>query len=718
MKNLILSIFLFYTFSLMAQTDDEIKKIQEFTNIEQLKVEAIKHANEFKASKERALTLAKAKGWKLIIEGNGGYSELVGVTEDDMPIYYSTSNVAAANSTRTNHLNSGGSLGLNLMGQNMRAHVWDAGLARTTHQEYDGTGGINRFSVGDTSTALHSHAAHVAGTIMASGLVAGAKGMAPHCRVSGYDWNNDIAEATTAAANGMLVSNHSYGNQTVIKDQFGNITNYTPLPSYYPGAYISVSRDWDNLMRNAPYYLPVWAAGNDGQYAITTSPLIAGYDKLVGRQTAKNSLVVANAQDANIAANGNLISVAISSSSSQGPTDDLRIKPDITGNGTGVYSTLVASDLAYGNSSGTSMASPNVTGSLLLLQQHYNNLNGSFMRAATLKGLALHTADDAGPTGPDTIWGWGLLNAKRAAETITQRGSSSRIDELTIAQGQTIVINVNSDNVSPLVASISWTDLPGVASTLLNNSSPRLINDLDIRIEKSGTTFFPWLLTAANANGLGDNIRDPYERININGASGGYTITITHKGTLSGGNQNFSLIVTGLSSCASVLNITTNVTAAGIDHQQASNSITASNTVFSGGEAIYHATNEVLLTNGFTATNGSIFRAYIEGCTSVFVRNNFSEDDFNTIDNKSLDIESENKLTLYPNPNNGLFNIRLPEQLSGQLEIFDMSGKLIMNKDFYDVKDFEINILEHNKGIYLLRINTSTINFTEKLIKY
>src|SRR5690606_10068021 len=144
------------------------------------------------------------------------------------------------------------------------------------------------------------------------------------------------------------------------------------------------------------------------------SPLegLAGFDKLNGRKTGKNVLVVANAQDANIDINGDLISVLINSGSSQGPTDDLRIKPDIAGNGTGLYSTLETGDSAYGSLTGTSMAAPNVTGSLLLLQQHFHNLNGVYMRSATLKGLALHTADDAGNPGPDAVWGWGLLNSK------------------------------------------------------------------------------------------------------------------------------------------------------------------------------------------------------------------------------------------------------------------------------------------------------------------
>jgi hypothetical protein len=39
-----------------------------------------------------------------------------------------------------------------------------------------------------------------------------------------------------------------------------------------------------------------------------------------------------------------------------------------------------------------------------------------FMRAATLKALAIHTADEAGSAdGPDYEFGWGLLNTKSAA---------------------------------------------------------------------------------------------------------------------------------------------------------------------------------------------------------------------------------------------------------------------------------------------------------------
>ena len=111
--------------------------------------------------------MAKQKGWKTkYTNKKGDFLELHEVV-DGKPIYYTTYNAAAAKSTRTNHLNTGGSLGLNLMGKNMTAYVWDAGIARASHREYDGAGGVNRYShgneaTGDGESILNYHAAHVA----------------------------------------------------------------------------------------------------------------------------------------------------------------------------------------------------------------------------------------------------------------------------------------------------------------------------------------------------------------------------------------------------------------------------------------------------------------------------------------------------------------------------------------------------------------------------
>lgn len=486
--------------------------------------------------------MASLRGWEILKpNSDGSVDELVAVSRDGQPIYYTVYNEDAARSTRADHLNIGGSLGLSLDGQNMTAHVWDGGPTRVTHQEFDGPGGNNRVTINDGVTGLNGnsfHAQHVTGTIVASGVQAAAKGMAPRAQALTHDWNNDLSEATSEAASGMLISNHSYGYRADL------------VPDWYFGAYIDESRDWDNLMYNSPYYLMVVAAGNDGNDNSSNGNPLAGqssYDKLTGHSTSKNNMVVANGQDANVNNDGTFNSVVINSSSSEGPTDDYRIKPDITGNGTGVYSTYDNSDVAYNSISGTSMASPNVTGTLLLLQQHYNNVNGSFMRSATLKGLALHTADDAGISGPDVVYGWGLLNAKKAAETISSNGGASIVSELTLSPGQTYTLNVDSDGSSPLMASISWTDPAGTANSgTANQTTPVLVNDLDIRVSQGGTTYNPYRLTGINSNGTGDNTVDPYERVDIASATGSYTVTVTHKGSLSGGSQNFSLVVTGL----------------------------------------------------------------------------------------------------------------------------------------------------------------------------
>jgi len=526
-----------------AQSRLQTKKITKSYNMQSLKELEKTFSQESKQQKIKAIRIAEQRNLDIKIKlEDGGFAELQRVDTQGNLIYYRTFNVDASASTRTNYLNAGGGLGLNLMGQNMRAHVWDAGLARSTHQEYDGPGGTDRFTVGDDSEALDYHAAHVTGTIMASGVDQDAKGMAPHAFVTGYDWNHDHYEASAAVQEGMLISNHSYG------------ANSVNLPNLYFGAYVEESRKWDALHYNAPYYLMIVAAGNDGDTSHNDEPLNPNeptYDKLTGHATSKNNLVVANAQDATINSDGSIASVTINSSSSQGPTDDYRIKPDITGSGSGVYSTYDTSDTAYASITGTSMASPNVAGTLLLLQEHAYNLTGNFLRSSTLKGLALHTADDAGIEGPDANFGWGLLNAKRAAETLSQNSTETIVEELTLTDGDSYTKTILSNGTEDLQASITWTDPAGTAlspvAENVNKETPVLVNDLDIRVTNTTETHYPWRLTDVNTNANdADNAVDNIERIDVVEAAGEYTITVTHKGTLANGSQDFSLIVTGV----------------------------------------------------------------------------------------------------------------------------------------------------------------------------
>lgn len=533
---LVFSVFsLFISADLMAQDEKQKQEIIKHYDLKAIQELATSFEQLAKENKEKALEAARVNGWEVYkFNEDGSFGELIGLFPDGSPMYYMTDNATAAVSTRTNYLiNNYG-----LTGNGMFAGVWDGGTARASHQEF---GSRVLIMGGQTYNPNNFHATHVTGTIAASGVNPQAKGMATASTVKSYDWFNDASEALVEVQNGMLVSNHSYGVPV----------ENAPGP-WFMGAYSQAAQQWDQVAYNSPFYLMVASAGNNGQTA-NTSPTTNGYDKLTGNKNAKNNLVIANAQAANIDANGNLTGVTINSSSSQGPSDDRRIKPDIAGQGSGLLSTGGEANNQYITLSGTSMSAPNVTGSLLLLQQLFHNTNSRYMRASTLKGLVCHTADDAGNPGPDANFGWGLLNAKRAAEAIIFNGLNASIAENILNQGQTYTYNVKSDGINPLIASITWTDLPGSANNgVLNDPTPALVNDLDIRITQGSTTYYPWKLQASatqNAIRTSDNNVDNVEVVRIDAPTAGdYIITVTHKGTLQGGPQNYSLIATGLDS--------------------------------------------------------------------------------------------------------------------------------------------------------------------------
>lgn len=545
-QQLFTSFFAFFVAFSFSQTKEDVTKITKEYAVEKIQEKITYFQKLEETEKTRAIAAANRNGWPIIIKGeNGSFQELMKLTPDGFPIYYSTTNVNAAKSTRANFLNTGGGLGLTLDGQGMVARVWDGGTVRKIH---NGFGGRVTPVDNPTGTTYSDHATHVTGTMIAAPwntISASVKGMASSATARTFFWDNDESEALSEVLLGMVISNHSYGVPIG--------SGASALPAWYIGAYTDDARNWDEISYMSPYYLPVMSAGNDGNNDNNTNPIAAGYDKLNGNKTAKNSLIVANAEDAALNPDGSLSSVSINSSSSQGPTDDRRIKPDITGNGTNVTSTVSTSNTATASYSGTSMAGPNVAGTLLLVQQHHKNLTNSFMKSATLRGLACHTADDAGNVGPDAKFGWGLLNAKKAVETLSGNGLISWVSENKLAQGQTYTMTVKSDGTTPLIASITWTDLPGEANNGNNGnnfSKPVLVNDLDVRITKDGITSFPWKLQAsptALADRTGDNNVDNIEVVKIDApAAGEYVITITHKGVLQTGSQNYSLIATGI----------------------------------------------------------------------------------------------------------------------------------------------------------------------------
>ncbi|HEU4497183.1 MAG TPA: S8 family serine peptidase, partial [Flavobacterium sp.] len=236
-----------------CQNKEEAALITKEYDLNKLKALERKFLIEAKKEKQKALAAAKANNWpEFTINKDGSVDELIKLTPDGFPLYYSVANKNAARSTRTNYLNSGGGLGLALDGQGMTARVWDGGKVRASHQEFG-----NRIAVVDAEAGPagnNFHSTHVAGTIAAAGINANAKGMAPQALVRTFNWTNDISEVLSEVQQGMLVSNHSYGVPIV------NNGNY--VPEWYIGAYSADSRQWDEVAYNSPYYLMVASAGN------------------------------------------------------------------------------------------------------------------------------------------------------------------------------------------------------------------------------------------------------------------------------------------------------------------------------------------------------------------------------------------------------------------------------------------------------------------------
>ena len=538
----------------------------------------------YQTNHQRALSLAKINGWAIRRKTkNGGVVVLQGVNPLGFPVYLKTdNNTIAAATTGTNNVQPGGSTGLGLSGAstllNNKLAIWDGGSVYKAHQEFAG----KNITIEDTAVII-DHATHVAGTMIARGVYAPAKGMAFNAAtLQSYEFDNDITEMSKAAPN-LLLSNHSYGDQAGwnFNDE-ANRWEWYGLPGdtldYNFGFYGQRTQAFDKIAFNAPYYLIVESAGNSrgetgpaigtdyfGYLSRTSQTLIdkglrpatissnAGYDIIATTGNAKNILTVGavNALP-NGPATGKDIDIAYFSS--WGPTDDGRVKPDIVGDGVDVLSTGSSSPTSYITLSGTSMSAPNVTGSLYLLQEYYSQKNsGSFMKAATLKGLACHTAIDAGNPGPDYIYGWGLLDMVKATQAITDNGKNSLLREATLQQGQPQVYNVTASGNGLLMASLSWTDPAGTPTPegTINSRTPKLVNDLDIRVSDGNTTFMPWVLNPDNPSAAattGDNIVDNLEQIYIPGAVPGkaYTITVSNKGSLLSAAQDYSLIVTGV----------------------------------------------------------------------------------------------------------------------------------------------------------------------------
>ncbi|MBB6369339.1 S8 family peptidase [Chryseobacterium shigense] len=472
----------------------------------------------------------------------------------------------------------------------------------------------NSFIYGDHATAVAGFigSKNYPSTITVNGTAkqVNFKGIAPNSTIDAYSFGTTPLPGNSAASSVFQklliahpnISNHSYGTdsgwayQSVAGEGAWVWQGSFTSPSLYydaQGVYLANDRDYDRIVYDNPSFIIVKSAGNffgdgpqtanekkyyenDYGYLTEFAPTdiippnncSQGYDCISTGSLAKNIIVVGAADI--ITANGGRYNspsdVIHSSYSSAGPRDDGAIKPDIIAVGTNVISANISDPTGSSSTtgSGTSFSAPVVTGIIGLWTQINKQLfSGSVLNAASAKTLMIHSASEAGNTGPDPQFGWGFINAKKGAELLVGKSNNTVIfNDETLNNGTVNKKDIIASGSEPLKVTLSWidpefTNFGTLWTEIHNDRNSKLINDIDVRIIDTVTNmvYTPWKLNSLNPMTpatKGDNTVDNVEQVVVDTPTGGrrYRIEISHKGILKNNSgaaapQNYSIIVTG-----------------------------------------------------------------------------------------------------------------------------------------------------------------------------
>ncbi len=302
---------------------------------------------------------------------------------------------------------------------------------------------------------------------MTSGIMMGAGNINPKMRgmatgaylyvysIGGYEHITDCP--TTHITNGVMITSTSYSQSC-------------------GGNYTTDARNGDKMIRENPSLIHVFSAGNSGASDCGYGAGSGWGNITGGYKAAKNTIATGNLNPFGV----------LDNSSSRGPADDGRIKPDICANGKDQMSTDGPN--AYQVGGGTSAAAPGIAGILAQLYHAYRDMNGSVNpESPLLKACLLNSARDLGNPGPDYTYGWGRVNALRAFRILqyTQflKDSVDQDDSLS----HLIVVPAGTKQLRVMVY---WLDYEGTTV-----ATKALVNDLNMKlISPTLTEYDPWVL--------------------------------------------------------------------------------------------------------------------------------------------------------------------------------------------------------------------------------
>ncbi len=221
-----------------------------------------------------------------------------------------------------------------------------------------------------------------------------------------------------------------------------------------------------NTLNNSTL-LHIFSSGNSGTTSAASGMYngIAGFANITGSFKMAKNIITVGASDS---------FEVVAALSSKGPAHDGRIKPEL---------------IAYGED-GSSGAAALVSGTSLLLQQQYKQLNGIMPANALVKAVLLNSADDAGNAAIDYATGFGSLNALNAVKTI----AAARYRSANVSQAGTQNFSINIPaGIKKIKITLVWND-PAAAP----NATKALVNDLDLELINNTTAeiWKPWVLNS------------------------------------------------------------------------------------------------------------------------------------------------------------------------------------------------------------------------------